>query len=171
MMTSMQINKCVYSIISIQSLTLRLLHTGSHWIIDAETGNAFLYPLSLSLRPCTKSISVLQAISRPPQSRYECSLNSRGPLGPLSTASTWWVASAPVHTNRTVISRCANQRAAGVRCFCFLRCAASCLLRIKGLLLCGQGGLVPLADHCEGPWLCPLGAFVFYSAASRQLLI
>lgn len=52
----MGINKCIYPIFfHIQSHTHT--HTGSHWIIDAETGNSCLYPLSFRLRPCTKSIS------------------------------------------------------------------------------------------------------------------
>lgn len=98
---------------------------------------------------------VLQAIRRPPWRRYECSLNSWGPLGPLSTVTTWWVATAPVHTNRAVISRCANQRAAGVRFFCFLYSAASCLVHRGSshvwLLFPGW----PLDDHCEGSSFCP----------------
>lgn len=82
---------------------------------------------------------VLQAISGPPRRLYECTLNSRGPLEPLSTVTTWWVATAPVPTNSTVISRCANQRVVRVRSFCFLCCAAFCLVH-KGSSLVRSGG-------------------------------
>lgn len=81
-------------------------------------------------------LAVLQAIRRPPWRRYECSLNSWGPLGPLSTVTTWWVAAAPVHTNRAVISRCANQRAAGWDCF-VSSTVQHPVLSTEGPLMCG----------------------------------
>lgn len=118
---------------------------------------------------------VLQAISGPPQRLYECTLNSWGPLVPLSMVPTWWVATAPLHTNRTVISRCANQRAVGVRSFCFLCCAASRLVH-KGSSPVRSGG------SCSTRWplwwsltvsfaICALFRWlsVFYSAATRQV--
>lgn len=118
-------------------------------------------------------LAVLQAISGPPWRLYECTLNSQGPLGPLSTVSTWWVATAPVHTNTRLISRCANHRAVGVRSFCFLCCGASCLFH-KGssLLLCGQENCCcstqrplwrSLTLSSVIRFLCLYVAFVFYS--------
>lgn len=90
---------------------------------------------------------LLQAISRPPWRQHECSLNSKGPLGPLSIVPTWWVAPAPACTNRTLVSRHANQRAAEVRALSYHRCEVSGCVH-KRPLLCGQEGLVPFHKHC-----------------------
>lgn len=42
---------------SMHTIQHSLSRTGSHWIIDGETGNSSRYPLSLRPRPCSKSIS------------------------------------------------------------------------------------------------------------------
>lgn len=49
------------------------------------------------------------------------------------------------------------------------------VLSIKGPLLCGQEGLVPLDDHCTGPTLCPLSFvlsafFCILKAASEEIV-
>lgn len=74
-------------------------------------------------------------------------LIQEGPPGPLSIVPTCWVAAAPVHTNRTVISRCANQSSRDDIC---VSSAVRCPI------LCGLQGLVPHDGRCTGPTLCPL---------------
>lgn len=135
----MWLNICVYSYFSIQ------VHTVPHTRrkpLNYRCRNRKFLPFTLCHSGsdlALNQLAVLQAISRPPRRLYECSLNSRGPLGPLSTDPTWWVATAPVHTNRAVISRCANQRAVGVRSLCFLCCEASRLVH-KGASPVWSGG-------------------------------
>lgn len=102
-------------------------------------------------------LGLLQAINRPPWRHHECSLNSIGPLGPLSIVPTWWVAPGPARTNRTLVSRRANQRAAEVRPFSYHHCELSSCVH-KWPLLGGQEGLVPFHSHCRELMLCLLSS-------------
>lgn len=146
------------------------IHTGSHWIIDAETGNSSLYPLSLWLWPCTKSISTAAGNQQTSLEMHECSLNSKGPLGPLSIVPTWWVAPVPARTNRTLVSRRANQRAVEAQALSYHRCEVSGCVH-KWLLLCGQEGLVPFHDHWRELTLRLLSSVLFWCQIELKTLL
>lgn len=113
---------------------------------------------------------LLQAISRPPWRHHECSLNSKGPLGPLSIVPTWWVAPVPARTNRTLVSRRANQRAAEARALSYHRCEVSGCVH-KWLLLSGQEGLVPFHDHCRELTLCRLWSVLSWCQIEFKTLL
>lgn len=115
-------------------------------------------------------LELLQAISRPPWRHPECSLNSKGPLGPLSTVPTWWVAPVPARTNRTLISRRANQRAAEAWALSYHRCEVSGCVH-KWLLLCGQEGLVPFHDRCRELTLCLLSPVLSWCQIEFKTLL
>lgn len=101
----------------------------------------------------------LQAISRPPWRRYECSFNSRGPLWtPLH--SPYLMGGRCRRSRRVgrVISRCGNQRAAGVTMLCFQCCEVSCVIH-KGFSSAWAGRARSIrwpvySSHTESSVMC-----------------
>lgn len=111
---------------------------------------------------------LLQAISRPPWRHYECSFNSRGPLGPLSTVPTWWVAGRCSSSHKQNPHNTVQIKEQRRRESCLSTAEKYPVVSINGPLLCGQEGLVPFHDHCIEVTLCLLSS-VFSCAYSNLI--